>query len=203
MKPRLLIATGNRKKLEELRALLQGVPFDIVSPADIGLRQDTAETGDTFEENARLKAVSLAKQSGLLTLADDSGLEIEALDGQPGVMSARYAGENASDSRRIEYLLSKLAGVPPEKRGARFRCVVAVATPGGKVELCSGECKGYIALQPKGRNGFGYDPVFFIPELGCTMAELPPAKKHQISHRGQAIRKARVLLLKMLDDGLA
>lgn len=203
MKPRLLIATGNRKKLEEIRALLQGVPFDIVCPADIGLEQDTAETGDTFEENARLKAVRLAKQSGLLTLADDSGLEVEALGGQPGVMSARYAGENASDNQRIDYLLSNLAGVPPEKRSARFRCVVAIANPQGHTELCSGECRGYIALQPKGHNGFGYDPVFFIPELNCTMAELPPEKKHEISHRGQAIRKARALLVKMLDGGLA
>lgn len=203
MKPRLLIATGNRKKLEEIRALLQGVPFDIVCPADIGLEQDTAETGDTFEENARLKAVRLAKQSGLLTLADDSGLEVEALGGQPGVMSARYAGENASDNQRIDYLLSNLAGVPPEKRSARFRCVVAIANPQGHTELCSGECRGYIALQPKGHNGFGYDPVFFIPELNCTMAELPPEKKHEISHRGQAIRKAHALLVKMLDGGLA
>jgi XTP/dITP diphosphohydrolase len=202
LKPRLLIATGNRKKLEELRALLQGVPFEILCPADIGLKQDTAETGDTFEENARLKAVSLASQSGLLTLADDSGLEVEALGGQPGVMSARYAGENASDSQRVDYLLSKLADVPFEKRGARFRCVIAIASPQGNVQLCSGECRGYIAFQPKGQNGFGYDPVFFIPELGCTMAELPPEKKHEISHRGQAIRKARALLLKMLDEGI-
>jgi XTP/dITP diphosphohydrolase len=193
----LLIATGNRKKLDELRALLAGAPFDILCPADIGLEQDTAETGDTFEENARLKAVRLAGRSGLLTLADDSGLEVEALGGQPGVMSARYAGENASDSQRVDYLLSKLAGVPLEKRGALFRCVIAIAGPQGNVELCSGECRGYIALRPEGQNGFGYDPVFFIPKLGCTMAELRPEKKHEISHRGQAIKKARALLLKM------
>ena len=197
MKPKLLIATGNRKKLEELRALLEGVPFDIVCPADIGLQQDVAETGVTFEENARLKAVLLASRSGLLTLADDSGLEVDALGGQPGVMSARYAGENTTDSRRVQYLLSRLAGVPPKERGARFRCVVAIAAPHGPVDLCSGECHGFITLEPKGRNGFGYDPVFFIPEIGCTMAELPPEIKHKISHRGQAMAKARALLLNM------
>ena len=200
MKPRLLIATGNRKKLDELRALLEGVPFDIVCPADVGLEQDVAETGVTFEENARLKAVLLASQSGLLTLADDSGLEVDALGGQPGVMSARYAGENATDSRRVQYLLSRLAGVPPEERGARFRCVVAIAAPRGQVDLCSGECRGFITLEPKGRNGFGYDPVFFFPELGCTMAELPPEVKHKISHRGQAMAKARALLLNMPNE---
>ena len=200
MKPRLLIGTGNRKKLDELRALLRGVPFDIICPADIGLRQDVAETGVTFEENARLKAVLLASRSGLLTLADDSGLEVDALGGQPGVMSARYAGENATDSRRVQYLLSRLAGVSPEERGARFRCVVAIASPHGQVDLCSGECRGFITLEPKGRNGFGYDPVFFIPEIGCTMAELPPEIKHKISHRGQAMAKARALLLIMPDE---
>jgi len=188
--PRLLLATSNRHKLRELASMLDGLDYEVVSPADIGIDGDVPETGSSFEENASLKATTLAAASGLLTLADDSGLEVDALDGAPGIYSARYACENATDAERIAYLLKKLEGVPPPERRARFRCVIAIATPEGQAELFNGECHGSITLQPCGRHGFGYDPVFFVPEYDMTMAELPPPTKNSISHRGQAIAKA-------------
>jgi len=132
-----------------------------------------------------------------LSLADDSGLEVDTLGGEPGPLSARYAGEGASDIERIDYLLARLKGVPREKRMARFRCVIAIAAPEEKVEICSGECRGLITLAPVGNHGFGYDPVFYLPELGKTMAELPLELKNKVSHRGQAARKARELLNKL------
>ena len=143
---------------------------------------------------ARLKATVLATQSQLLALADDSGLEVDALGGEPGRLSARYAGEGASDRDRVNYLLARLEGVPWPKRSARFRCIIAIATPGGEVELCSGECRGFITLEPRGEQGFGYDPVFYLPDLDKTMAELPLEIKNQVSHRGQAARKVYQVL---------
>ncbi len=155
-----------------------------------------AETGLTFEENARIKATAYARESGLLTLADDSGLEVEALGGEPGVRSARYAGDKASDTDRVKLLLANLANVPQEKRTARFRCVIAIATPQGEAAVCEGECRGYITFEAKGNNGFGYDPVFLFPELGQTMAELTPEVKGQISHRARAVKKVPAILTK-------
>jgi len=153
----------------------------------------------SLEENARLKATVVADKSQLLTLADDSGLEVNALGGEPGPLSARYAGEGASDRDRVNYLLSRLEGVPWEKRTARFRCVIAIATPDGKAEICSGECQGFITSEAKGKQGFGYDPIFYLPELGKTMAELPLSVKNQVSHRGQAARKAYQLLERLRE----
>lgn len=199
--PRLLLATGNEHKLRELRSLLQGLLYDIVSPADIDADINIDEVGGSLEENARLKAITMAARSQLLSLADDSGLEVDALGGKPGVLSARYAGENASDADRINYLLSQLKDIPKEKRQARFRCVIAIATPEGKVELCCGECHGCITLEPRGEYGFGYDPIFYLPELGKTMAELPLETKNRVSHRGQATRKALSFLLKLKGEG--
>jgi XTP/dITP diphosphohydrolase len=197
--PKLLLATNNPGKAREYKSLLSGVPFELVTPAELGVDAEVEETGTTFEENARLKATTLAAESGLLTLADDSGLEVAALGGEPGTLSARYAGERASDEDRVNYLLTKLEGVPQEKRQARFRCVIAIATPDGEVELCSGECDGFIALKPRGKSGFGYDPIFYLPELGKTMAELPPEEKNKISHRGKAAEKARGVLQKLAN----
>ena len=197
---RLLIATNNAGKLREYRLLLKGIPFAVVSPAETDLTLDIAETGKTFEENARLKAKAFAAASGLLALADDSGLEVDALGGEPGIMSARYAGENASDADRVGYLLSKLNGVAWEKRAARFRCVIAIARPGGRIETCSGECVGTIALEPRGGHGFGYDPIFFLPELGMTMAELPADMKNRASHRARAAAKAREILARIAGE---
>jgi XTP/dITP diphosphohydrolase len=194
---RLLLATGNRHKLCELKSLLRGLPYEMVSPADIGINVKIDEVGNSLEENARLKATAMAAESRLISLADDSGLEVEALNGEPGVLSARYAGENASDSDRVKYLLAQLKVVPWEERRARFRCVIAIATPEGQVKICSGECHGYITFEPRGERGFGYDPVFYLPELGRTMAELPPEIKNRVSHRGQAARGAFSLLLRL------
>jgi XTP/dITP diphosphohydrolase len=195
--PRLLLATNNPGKAREFQSLLEGVPFELVTPAQVGITTEVAEVGRSFEENATIKAATLALESGLLSLADDSGLEVDALDGEPGTLSARYAGENASDADRVAYLLSKMQGVPQEKRQARFRCVIAIANPQGEVELCSGECEGVIALEPKGEKGFGYDPIFYLPELKKTMAELPLEIKNKLSHRGRAAARAREVLKRL------
>ena len=194
---KLLLATSNRGKAHEYLSLLDGIPFDLVTLADEGIRFEVEETGESLEENARLKAVAVALESKCMVMADDSGLEVQILDGAPGRLSARWAGENASDDDRVAYLLSKLKGVPMEERSAQFRCVIAISTPDGEVELCSGECRGLIALEPKGNEGFGYDPVFYLPELGKTMAQMPLEVKNRYSHRGKAALKARLVLEKL------
>ena len=186
---KLLLATNNQAKVREYKDLLHNLPFELTTPAELGITTVVDEIGNSLEENARLKATVLATESQLLALADDSGLEVDALGGEPGRLSARYAGEGASDKDRINYLLARLKDVTWEKRTACFRCVIAIATPEGKVEFCSGECRGLITLVPKGEQGFGYDPIFYLPELDKTMAELPLEVKNQISHRGQAARK--------------
>ena len=192
--PKLLLATGNQGKLHELESLLQGLPYQLITPLEASISTKVDEVGRSLEENASLKATIMAGRSQLLTLADDSGLEVEALGGEPGVLSARYAGANATDSNRIDRLLTRLKDVPWEKRRARFRCAIAVATPEGQVNLFSGECDGLITLEPRGEMGFGYDPIFYLPELGKTMAQLPLEVKNQLSHRGRATRKAMPLL---------
>jgi XTP/dITP diphosphohydrolase len=194
---KLLLATNNKAKVREYKSLLQGIPYEIVTLAEQGITTVVDETGVTLEENARLKATALAAESRLLSLADDSGLEVDALGGEPGSLSARYAGEGASDIERINYLLTRLKDVPVEKRAARFRCVIAIAAPDEAVEFCFGECWGFITLTPMGEHGFGYDPVFYLPELGKTMAELPLELKNQVSHRGQAAREACQVLEKL------
>jgi XTP/dITP diphosphohydrolase len=197
---RLLLATNNRGKIREYKSLLRGIPHKIVTPAEIGITTEVDETGRSFEENARLKATALAAASGLLALADDSGLEVDALGGEPGPLSHRYAGEGATDAERIDYLLSRLRNVPEAKRTALFRCVIAIAQPDGRVELCTGECRGVITGEPRGSHGFGYDPVFYMPELGKTMAELVPEEKNKISHRARAAEKAREVLKKLAES---
>jgi XTP/dITP diphosphohydrolase len=182
---KLLLATRNAGKLRELGALL-GSDWTVETLVDHPEIPDVAEEGETFEENARLKAMSCAKASGLATLADDSGLCVDALGGQPGVRSARYA--LGPDAARIAKLLDEMKGVA-ENRGAAFRCALCLASPDGTTVVESGECRGQIAREPRGRNGFGYDPVFFIPELGRTMAELSPEEKALISHRGRALAR--------------
>jgi XTP/dITP diphosphohydrolase len=196
--PKLLLATNNRGKVLEYQSLLAGIPFELITPAQQGISQDVPETGSSYEENARLKAVAFAQASGLLTLADDSGLEVDALNGEPGIRSSRYAGEAAGDTDRVIYLLNKLRDVPQEKRTARFRCIIAIAFPDGKVEFCSGTCEGMITFSPRGKEGFGYDPVFYFPELKKTMAELPMEVKNRISHRARAVLEARKILEKLI-----
>ena len=194
---KLLIATHNPGKVREYQHLLAGLPLELTYPAQESLDIEVAETGESFAENAKLKAAAYARASGFLTLADDSGLEVDALGGEPGIHSARYAGQGASDEERYQLLLEKLRGVPWEERTARFRCIIAVATPEGQVHTAEGTCEGIITLAPKGEHGFGYDPVFYLPELDRTMAELPPDVKNRVSHRGQAVREAFSFLLNL------
>ena len=195
--PRLLLATNNAHKIRELSQILDGIPYEIVTPAILGITFDVPETGSTYAENAGLKARALAGLSGLLTLADDSGLEVRALGGAPGIRSARYAGEGAANEKRIAKLLRTLRGVPPERRQARFVSVIAISAPGGETWYREGTCEGVIAEAPRGAGGFGYDPVFYMPELGCTMAELDEAAKNRVSHRGRAGAAAAELLRQM------
>lgn len=185
---RLLLATSNKGKITEYLQMLRGLPYDFVSLKDLDITADVKEDYPAYRENALHKANTCAELSGLMTLADDSGLEVDALGGAPGVLSARYAGENASDADRVKLLLSNLKNVPWEKRTARFVCYIALTLPAGKSELYYGECSGIIAFEPAGNNGFGYDPVFYFSELGKTMAELPPEVKNSVSHRGMAAR---------------
>ena len=192
--PKLLLATKNPAKVREYLRLLEGIPYEIVTLADVSIDQVVDETEATLKENAALKAKAYASLSNLLTLADDSGLEVDALGGEPGALSARFAGEGASDKMRIDYLLAKLLGIPWEQRNARFQCMIAIASLDGEVALCQGECQGIIAFEPKGDNGFGYDPIFYLTELGKTMAELSMDEKNAVSHRGLAVRKVRRIL---------
>ena len=194
---KLLLATNNKGKIREYLHLLQGTSLKLVTPAEQGIDIEVEETGASLEENARLKAIAFAAESGLLTVADDSGLEVDALGGEPGVFSARYAGEGASDSDRVNYLLSRMKDVPQEKRTTRFRCVIALAFPEGEIYLCHGECHGMIIFEAKGKQGFGYDPIFLLPELNKTMAELPPEIKNSISHRAMAAGQARQMLINL------
>jgi XTP/dITP diphosphohydrolase len=198
---RLLIATHNRGKLAEYAELLRELPVELVSLADMGVAFDVEETGATFAENALLKARAFAEATGLISVADDSGLEVDALDGAPGVYSARYAGPDATDEGRYRKLLGELAEMGKPKRTARFRCVIAVAWPDGRRALTEGAIEGVIACAPRGEQGFGYDPVFYLPERRCTMAELPPEVKNQISHRAIAARALAELLARCLETG--
>ncbi len=197
---KLLLATSNPGKIREYRLLLDGIGYEITTLPEQGIEEVVPEVANTYEENALLKAVTYAKLTQLLTLADDSGLEVDILNGEPGARSARFAGQAASDAQKVNTLLARLDGVPWEARTARFKCVIAISTPEGKTEICYGECRGIIALEPKGTNGFGYDPIFFLPELGKTMAELPLQTKNQISHRARASQKAREILQRLLSN---
>jgi XTP/dITP diphosphohydrolase len=194
-RPRLVVATLNRAKGRELAALLADLPWDVQLLADVPGATLPEETGATYRENALLKARAAARATGALALGDDSGLEVDALGGAPGLHSARFGGPGLDDRGRYTLLLERLRGVPPERRTARFRCVIALADPGGREAVVEGAVEGVIAPGPRGTGGFGYDPVFFYPPLGCTFGELPPATKHRVDHRGAAVRAARPLLV--------
>ena len=198
----LLIATGNPGKMREYVSLLRDIPFELVSLKDLGITQEVDETGETFEENAWLKASEYAAMSGILTLADDSGLEVDALSGEPGVLSARYGGDScAGDHDRVSLLLKNLANVPWEERTARFRCVIAIAQLSSEeptqIAQTEGSVAGMIQYTPQGDDGFGYDPVFYLPSYEKTLAQLSLDDKNRISHRAGAARKA-VKILRML-----
>ena len=187
---KLLLATNNPGKIRELAALLRDTPFVVTTPKEEGIVLEVEETGSTFEDNATLKAAAFAQASGLCAMADDSGLEVDALGGEPGVYSARYAGPGATDQELVRYLLGKLEDIEWEKRSARFRSVVALAHPDGEVRLFEGACEGIVAFEPRGAKGFGYDPIFYIPALGRHLAELDMDEKNGVSHRGMATMKA-------------
>ena len=189
---KLLVATSNRDKLVEIRAILKSLPIEIISLDSLSTWPRVVEDGKTFEENALKKARTLVEFSGYVTLADDSGIEVDALGGAPGVYSARYSGEEGDDVRNNEKLLHALADLPQEKRGARFVCVLALCTPGsqgGKEWSFREDCEGWIAFEPNGANGFGYDPLFFYPPFGKTFGEVDRETKGKVSHRGKALRK--------------
>ena len=194
---RLIVATQNEGKLRELRSLLNGLPVEIVSAAEAGL-PDVEETGRTFEANALLKARAARDATGALSLGEDSGIEVDALGGEPGVFSHRFAGPDATDEDRNRVLIERLEGVPDERRTCRYRSVVALALPDGREFTCEGRCEGRIGYEHRGANGFGFDPIFVLPDRGCTMAELPPDEKNRISHRGRAFEALRETLEALL-----
>ena len=196
---RLVVATTNCGKFAEIVALLQGLRVSILPLDRAGPVQVPPEGGDSFQDNARRKALAVAQQSGYWALADDSGLEVDALGGAPGVRSARFGNPGATDADRSRLLLTRLQGVPLERRTARFRCVMALADSAGRVWDSEGVCEGRIALAPHGVHGFGYDAVFEIPALGCTLAELDVATKNRVSHRGRALAGVREILRGRLD----
>jgi len=203
MTMKLLLATRNPGKMKEYHEILADLPIEITSLTAEGITQEVEETGCTFAENALLKATTYARISGLLTWADDSGLEVDVLGGWPGVASARHAGVDATDEDRTRILLERLEGIPYEKRTAVFRCVVALATPEGRTWTASGASSGVIIEEPRGEGGFGYDPVFYVPKYKRTYAQLTPEEKNVLSHRGRAALKAKVLLRRYLTGALA
>ncbi len=198
----LLIATHNPGKLREYRALLADLDLQVLYLDDLGITHDVPETGATFAENAILKAQSYATMSGLLTWSDDSGLEVDALEGRPGVYSARYGGPGLTDHDRLLRLLDELRAFPPATWTARFRCVVALADPLGEVVTVADQVEGIITDRPRGAHGFGYDPIFYMPAFQATMAELDPALKNQVSHRAKAARAAKTRLVHILQAGV-
>ncbi len=198
---KIIFATGNKNKMTEIRMILADLGAEILSQKEAGIEADVVEDGSTFEENAMIKAAAIAEiarkmpeYKNTVVLADDSGLEIDYLNKEPGIYSARYMGEDTSYDIKNNELLRRLEGVPDEKRTARFVCAIAAAFPDGTSEVLRGTMEGIIGHEIKGDNGFGYDPIFFLPEYRCTSAELPPEKKNELSHRGEGLRKMRRIL---------
>jgi XTP/dITP diphosphohydrolase len=194
-RPPLVLATGNPGKARELRELLDGIPFEIRSLADYPSFVMPEESGTTYEANALIKARAVAAHTGALALGDDSGIEVEALGGAPGVRSARFGGPGLDDRGRVAHLLRQLDAVPDARRAARFVCVIALVAPDGRETLVEGACDGRITRAPRGEGGFGYDPVFFYPPLGATFGELSDEQKAGVSHRGRAAAAARAVLV--------
>ena len=185
---RIIFATGNEHKMKEIREILADLPVEVVSMREAGVQIDPVENGDTFEENAVMKARAIMELTGQLVLADDSGLEVDYLNKEPGIYSARYMGKDTSYRIKNANLIQRLEGVPDEKRTARFVCAIAAVFPDGTVFTTTGTIEGRIGYEEKGDRGFGYDPIFYVPELGCTTAELTDEQKNEISHRGKALR---------------
>lgn len=198
----IVISSRNKEKKRELKALLKGLRIKVLDLNDFSAAPKVKETGKTFDANAKLKALKIAKFTRRLTLADDSGLAVKALGGMPGVRSARFAGDDATYGENNRKLLKLLEGVPKNKRRAKFVSAVAIANQRGIVGTVRGECSGRITLAPKGKNGFGYDPVFYSPRFKKTFAELSASQKNSISHRGRALKKARAVILSLLRRSL-
>lgn len=197
MEEKIIFATGNENKMKEIRMILSDLGMPILSMKEAGVYADVVEDGTTFEENALIKATEIAKHvHNCIVLADDSGLEIDYLNKEPGIYSARYAGEDTSYDIKNHLLLSRLEGVPDEQRTARFVCAVAAVFPDGETEVVRGTIEGRIGYEIVGEHGFGYDPIFYLPEYACTTAELEPEKKNELSHRGKALRMMRKIIEK-------
>lgn len=194
---KLIFATGNQDKMKEIRMILGDLDYEILSMKEAGIKADIVENGRTFEENAVIKATAISKMAGCLVLADDSGLEVDYMDKMPGIMSARWMGEDTSYTVKNAKIIENLEGVPDEKRTARFVCAIAAAFPDGRVITKRGIIEGIIGYEERGENGFGYDPIFFLPEYGKTTAELSPEEKNKISHRGRALEQIKEELRKL------
>jgi len=199
----LVLATANRAKARELQALLGGIPYLVLDLSDFPLLTLPAEGEESYEDNALLKARAVAGATRTLALADDSGIEVDAFGGRPGVLSARYGGEGLNDEDRWRLMLRELRDVPPTQRTARYRCVVALCSPDGREATTEGVVDGLILDAPRGDGGFGYDPIFYYPPLDATFAEVTAEAKHAVSHRGQAMAKARRILVEWADEGPA
>lgn len=199
MKQTIIFATGNEGKMREIRQILEGMDVELLSMKEAGIEADIVEDGKNFEENAVIKAKAVAAKTDHIVLADDSGLEIDYLNKEPGIYSARYLGEDTSYDIKNADLLKRMEGVPEEKRTARFVCAIAAAMPDGEIFTTLGIIEGRIGYEPKGDNGFGYDPIFYLPEYGCTSAELGEEEKNAISHRGRALAAMREELEKRKD----
>lgn len=203
----IIFATGNKNKMIEIRMILADLGCKILSQKEAGIQADVVEDGQTFEENALIKATTIAKiawqmpeYKNAVVLADDSGLGIDALNKEPGIYSARYMGEDTSYDIKNQALIDRLEGVPDEKRTARFVCAIAAALPDGSTEVVRGTMEGRIGYEITGENGFGYDPIFYLPQFGCSSAELEPEKKNELSHRGEGLRKMRKVLEEKLES---
>lgn len=192
---KIVFATGNKDKMREIREIMADCEAEIFSMKEAGIDVDIVENGTTFEENALIKAKAIAEHTDAIVLADDSGLEIDALNKEPGIYSARYMGEDTSYTVKNRNLIERLEGVPKEQRTARFVCAIAAVLPGGKELVTRQTMEGYIGYEPEGENGFGYDPIFFLEEYGCSSAALSREQKNAISHRGKALRAMRDMLL--------
>ena len=199
MKKQIIFATGNQNKMREIREIYGDLDYEILSMKEAGIDVDIVEDGETFEDNALIKASAIAKECDAIVFADDSGLEIDYLNKEPGVYSARYMGEDTSYDIKNANLIGRLEGVPKEQRTARFVCAIAAVFPDGSHKIVRCTIEGYIGYEPAGANGFGYDPIFYVDEYGCSTAELPPEEKNKISHRGKALRMMKEELLKYED----
>jgi len=197
---KIVFATSNEGKMREVRAILEDTGMEILSMKEAGISVEVVEDGKTFEENAIIKAKTISKETDAIVLADDSGLEIDYLNKEPGIYSARYMGENTSYDIKNRNLIDRLSGVPDEKRTARFVCAIAAALPDGKVITTRGTIEGIIGYEIQGENGFGYDPIFYVPEYGCTTAQLSPEQKNEVSHRGKALRKMKSKLGELYES---